>query len=432
MAVTYNTAPAADEYNAAGELMTADGIPLKQALKKSQRRNMFAALGLVAPPFLFLVLLFIVPVLSLMVYSVDDRKVNTYLPKTFALYDQWDGKDLPNEPLYKAIYEDISSAPGLLMGQSSTRMNYAKSRWKSLIKKSNRKFKALKRKNFAGPYKEELIKIDKRWGDITFWQSLAIMKNNFTSGYFANAIDYKIDQEKGYVAQPEYRRIYQTLWWRTFEVAIIVTLCTLLLGYPVSHLLATLPLRYANVLMICVLMPFWTSLLVRIVAWMVMLQQNGVVNDTLVSAGILGDENRLAMMYNYTGTIIVMTQILLPFMILPIYSVMKGISPAYMKAAQNLGATPTLAFIKVYMPQTLPGIGAGAILVFIVSIGYYITPELVGGKDGQLIGNAIAGHLQQTLNWGLAAAMGVLLLIGVLVLYWVYDKIVGIDNMRMG
>ncbi|MEM7429178.1 MAG: ABC transporter permease, partial [Pseudomonadota bacterium] len=137
-------------------------------------------------------------------------------------------------------------------------------------------------------------------------------------------------------------------------------------------------------------------------------------------------------MYNFTGTIIVMTQVLLPFMILPIYSVMKGISPVYMRAAQNLGATPAWAFIKVYMPQTLPGIGAGVILVFIVAIGYYITPELVGGKDGQLIGNQIAYHLQSSLNWGLASAMGVILLVAILILYWVYDKIVGIDNMRMG
>jgi putative spermidine/putrescine transport system permease protein len=147
--------------------------------------------------------------------------------------------------------------------------------------------------------------------------------------------------------------------------------------------------------MICVLMPFWTSLLVRIVAWMIMLQQNGVVNDTLVAAGILSDENRLAMMYNFNGTVIVMTQILLPFMILPIFSVMKTIPPSYMKAAQNLGATPTLAFIRVYMPQTIPGIGAGCILVFIVAIGYYITPELVGGKDGRLIGNMVAYHMHR-------------------------------------
>jgi putative spermidine/putrescine transport system permease protein len=330
------------------------------------------------------------------------------------------------------MYEDITSATGLQLGRASTRMNYAKSRWKSLIKKSARKFKKLESENFTGPYKEGLIKVHKRWGGVEFWRSLAIMKAPYTSGYFANAVDYKIDLEKGYIAQPEYRQIYKTLWWRTFEVSMIVTLCTLLLGYPVSHLLATLPLRYANILMICVLMPFWTSLLVRIVAWMVMLQRNGVVNDTLVASGVLGESSRLEMMYNYTGTIIVMTQILLPFMILPIYSVMKGISPAYMKAAQNLGATPTRAFIRVYMPQSMAGVGAGCILVFIVAVGYYITPELVGGKDGQLIGNAIANHLQQTLNWGLAAAMGVLLLAGILILYWVYDKIVGIDNMRMG
>ena len=116
-------------------------------------------------------------------------------------------------------------------------------------------------------------------------------------------------------------------------------------------------------------------------------------------------------MYNFNGTIIVMTQILLPFMILPIYSVMKTIPPSLMKAAQNLGATPTLAFIRVYMPQTIPGIGAGCILVFIVAIGYYITPELVGGKDGRLIGNMVAYHMQRSLNWGLAAAMGTILLL---------------------
>lgn len=165
---------------------------------------------------------------------------------------------------------------------------------------------------------------------------------------------------------------------------------------------------------------------------MVMLQQNGVINSTLVWVGILADDNRLPMMYNFTGTVIVMIQILLPFMILPIYSVMKTIPPSYMRAAVSLGATPLKAFIKVYLPQTLPGVGAGIILVFIVAIGYYITPELVGGKDGQLIGNMVAYHMQKSLNWGLAAAMGVLLLAAILILYWVYDRAIGIDNMKMG
>ena len=244
--------------------------------------------------------------------------------------------------------------------------------------------------------------------------------------------DRRYDVDKNIILRSEERRVYVMLWWRTLILSLIVTVGCLVLSYPVAHLLATLPLRYSNLLMICVLMPFWTSLLVRIVSWMVMLQQEGVINDTLVWTRLISDENRLPMMYNFTGTVIVMIQILLPFMILPIYSVMKTIPPSYMRAAQNLGAAPSLAFLRVYMPLTLPGVGAGVILVFIVAIGYYITPELVGGKDGRLIGNMIAYHMQKSLNWGLGAAMGTVLLAAILVLYWVYDKIVGVDNLKMG
>jgi putative spermidine/putrescine transport system permease protein len=277
-----------------------------------------------------------------------------------------------------------------------------------------------------------MIKADKRWGDVEFWKSLGIMKDRTTAGYYWNAIDRTYDDKKNVIMQPENRRVYVMFWKRTLLVSTIVTIACLVLAFPVAYLLATLPLRISNLLMICVLMPFWTSLLVRIVAWMIMLQQQGVLNDSLVGLGIISDENRLPLMYNFNGTLIVMTQVLLPFMILPLYSVMRGIPPTYMKAAQNLGATPARAFIRVYMPQTIPGIGAGVILVFIVAIGYFITPELVGGKDGQMIGNQIAYHLRKSLNWGLASAMGVILLSAILILYWVYDKIVGIDNMRLG
>jgi putative spermidine/putrescine transport system permease protein len=277
-----------------------------------------------------------------------------------------------------------------------------------------------------------MIKADKRWGDVAFWKSLGVMKDRTTAGYYWNAIDRTYDDKKNVIMQPENRRVYVMFWKRTLMVSTIVTIACLILAFPVAYLLATLPLRISNLLMICVLMPFWTSLLVRIVAWMIMLQQQGVLNDSLVGLGIISDENRLPLMYNFNGTLIVMTQVLLPFMILPLYSVMRGIPPTYMKAAQNLGATPARAFIRVYMPQTIPGIGAGVILVFIVAIGYFITPELVGGKDGQMIGNQIAYHLRKSLNWGLASAMGVILLSAILILYWVYDKIVGIDNMRLG
>jgi putative spermidine/putrescine transport system permease protein len=346
----------------------------------------------------------------------------------FVGLQKWDGDSAPNEMLFEALYKDLTSAQKILLGKSSTRMNYEQPGWKSLIRKSSRAFKKFK----GPPYKAAMLEADKRWGEIKFWQSLGPMKDLRTMGYYLNSLDRRFDVNKDIVMQSEERRVYVMLWGRTMLVSLYVTIGCLLLAYPTSHLLATLPLRHSNLLMICVLMPFWTSLLVRIVAWMVMLQQEGVINDVLVWAHIVSDENRLQMMYNFTGTIIVMIQILLPFMILPIYSVMKTIPPSYMRAAQNLGAPPSLAFLRVYMPQTLPGVGAGVILVFIVAIGYYITPELVGGKDGRLIGNMVAYHMQKSLNWGLAAAMGSLLLVAILLLYWVYDKVVGIDNMKLG
>jgi len=410
-----------------GPLLTADGVPLKESLEKSLRRSKLRALLLVAPPLLFLIFLFVIPIGNMLTRSVDDKLINQVLPNTFEAFEAWDKQSEPSEAMFEAVYTDLKNADKTDIGKSSVRMNYAMPGWRSLIKKTARKIKKME-----PPYREAFIKADERWVDKDFWLSLGIMKDKVTFGYYWNAIDRTYDFDKNVIHVDENRKVYNLLWWRTILVSVIVTLACLVLAYPVAYLLATLPMRVANLLMICVLMPFWTSLLVRIVAWMIMLQQNGVVNDTLVAAGILADDNRLEMMYNFNGTIIVMTQILLPFMILPIYSVMKTIPPSLMRAAQNLGATPTLAFIRVYMPQTVPGIGAGCILVFIVAIGYYITPELVGGKDGRLIGNMVAYHMQRSLNWGLAAAMGTILLCVILVFYWIYDKIIGIDNMKLG
>jgi putative spermidine/putrescine transport system permease protein len=183
--------------------------------------------------------------------------------------------------------------------------------------------------------------------------------------------------------------------------------------------------------MILVLLPFWTSLLVRTTAWIALLQQQGVVNDGLVATGLLNDESRVAMIYNQTGTIIVMTHILLPFMVLPLYSVMKVIPPSYARAARSLGATSWTTFRRIYLPQTLPGIAAGSLLVFILAVGYYITPALVGGADGQLISNFIAFHMSKS-NWSMAAALSAILLAVVLILYWLYDRLVGIDRLKLG
>ena len=455
-----------------GQLLTNDGVPLKESLKKSLRRSKIRSFLLLLPPLLFLLIMFVTPIGSLLSRSVDDISINTVFPQTFAQYELWEDKSqVPSEEMFAAVINDIRVTHKMensegknigknLLGKAGTRMTYEYSGWRSLllktvkesIKVDKRSKEEIKPYKWEAPYKDKMIKRDKRWGKVEFWQSLGAMKDPYTMGYYLNAVDLRYDANKNIIEKEEYLKIYKTIWMRTLQVSLMVTIFCLLLAYPVSYLLATLPMRTSNLLMICVLMPFWTSLLVRIVAWMIMLQQNGVVNDTLltvlpciydgpINLPFFGetnidlcftDEDRIPMMYNFTGTIIVMTQVLLPFMILPIYSVMKGIPPSYMKAAQNLGATPTRAFIRVYMPQSVPGIGAGCILVFIVAIGYYITPELVGGKDGLMIGNFVAREMQQTLNWGLAAAMGAILLTAVLTLYWAYDRLIGLDNLKMG
>ena len=413
---------------AKGEILTTDGIPLKVSLKRAERKNKIRALFLVLPLALFITVTFVIPIISMLTRSVDDKQINTVIPKTFELYKQWDQKELPSEEMYATIFNEIMTAEKWQIGKASTRMNYSKSGWKSLIKKSKRKFKKIE----EGPYKEQMIAIDKKWADMEYWKAIGQMVDPITFGYYLNAVDLKYDSNKKIVQQPEKRRIYNYTWYKTIKISVLVTLFCLILGYPIAHLLATLPLKLSNLLMIFVLLPFWTSLLVRTVSWIVILMQNGIFNNILVWAGIVSDDNRIQLIYNETGTLIAMTQILLPFMVLPLYSVMKTIPPSYMRAALNLGAQPMHAFYRIYMPQTVPGISAGGLLVFVLAIGYFITPELVGGSDGQLIGHWIAYHLKSSLNWGLCSALGTILLVAMLVLYWVYNKIVGIENIKLG
>ncbi len=279
--------------------------------------------------------------------------------------------------------------------------------------------------------KDAFLKVDKNWDSMKVWRTMRTYSPRYTDGYFLNAVDLKKGDD-GIEAREEEQRIYIKLFKRTMFMSMTITVMCILLGYPIAWLLANLPLRTANLLMILVLLPFWTSLLVRTSAWKVLLQQQGVINDMLVAVGIIGDGSRLVMINNQFGTIVAMTHILLPFMVLPLFSVMRTIPQTFVRAAKSLGATDWTAFWRVYFPQSVPGIGAGSILVFILSIGYYITPELVGGTTGVFISNRIAYHISSSLNWGLAAALGTILLAAVLLLYWAYDKIVGIDNVKLG
>ena len=410
-------------------IYSSDGLPLEVSLKKAERRNKLRALFLVAPLFLFLAITYLFPIGDMLFRSIDDRMITSMLPKTYKSMEQWDGKELPEEPVYAAIYEDLSFLKkNKTYGKIIARLNYEKGGFSSLIKKTVRKINKFEK----GNYKEQFIKVHKRWGQIEYLRALKNTAPKYTVAKYLKGVDLLFDEDKNIIQVEESRRIYKILWVRTFNVALWVTVFCFILAYPISHLLATLPMKYSNLLMICVLLPFWTSLLVRTSSWMVLLQQQGPINDLIVMLGIAPNDDRPELMYNVIGTFVAMTQILLPFMVLPIYSVMKTISPSLMRAGKSLGGTPFVTFRKVYFPLTVPGIGAGCLLVFIISIGYYITPALVGGASGSLISNTIAYHMKSSLDWAFASALGTMLLVGVLTIYWIYNKLVGIDNIKLG
>ena len=414
-------------------LLSADGTPLKKSLSRSLRQQKIRALLLISPLLIFILVAFIMPIVSMLSRSVENDLVSQTLPATVSAIQSWDALsgELPDEQIYKAFAQDIqNAAKAKVHTKVALRLNYEKSGIASLFKKTARKAKKWDIET-DGPFKEKLIKVHKGWGEVEVWQTIKAHSPRYTSGYFLNAVDMRKTVE-GADFQPEDKTILIKLFQRTLIMSLIITFSCILLGYPVAWLLANLPMRQANLLMILVLLPFWTSLLVRTSAWKVMLQQQGVINDILVQHSLDSDDARLIMINNEIGTIVAMTHILLPFMILPMYSVMQTIPPSYLRAAKSLGATNWTAFWRVYFPQSIPGIGAGSILVFILAIGYYITPEIVGGTKGVFISNRIAYHILKSLNWGLAAALGTILLVAVLILYWTYDKIVGIDNVKLG
>jgi putative spermidine/putrescine transport system permease protein len=410
-----------------------DSASLKAQLRRANRRNRLNAFFLTAPLLVFLLASFIVPIGMMLFRAVDDPIVGDALPRTVELLADWDRADLPAEATYAALVEDLRAMRDggtdgrAMIGRLATRLNFEEGGVRSTITGTARSIS-----DMEPPYKEALIKDDRAWGQRDIWSTIQRLGPSYTTVHFLASLDLRYDVNGQVTPQPEVRQVYVGIWMRTFMISLSVTLACVALGYPVAYLLATLPMRTSNLLMILVLLPFWTSLLVRTTSWIVVLGQNGVFLEFLAFLNLVGEVDRPRLIYNLTGTIVAMTHILLPFMILPLYSVMRGISPSYMRAAQNLGATPARAFIKVYMPQTVPGLGAGCILVFILAIGYYITPALVGGEDGTMISNFIAHHMQRSLNWGLAAALGAMLLAGVMALYWVYDRIVGINNMKLG
>ncbi len=414
----------ADVTVATGGPALAGSSSLKANLRRAEAKKRRTAFMLTLPLLAFITVMFLVPLIGMVWLSVANTAVRDYMPKTVAAMATWNGKELPPEKVYAAVGEDLTVAyKARTFGRIAKRLNQEMPGVMGVINKTS--FRSSKVTTPPASWKDELIKIDPKWGQMPIWNLLKRQSSMFTADYYLAAVDMQVSPTGHIERVPSYERIYIKLFIRTAWMSALVTALTLALGYPLAYWISRMPPSRANLMMIAVLLPFWTSLLVRITAWIVLLQSQGVVNSLLVGSGMVSEAARPQLINNALGTVIVMTQVLLPFMVLPLYSVMRSIPDTYMRAAISMGAHPWRAFWRVFAPLTVAGVGAGVLLVFILSIGYYITPELVGGQSGQFISNRIAYNVQQSLNWGLAAALGTILTVVTLILFLLYGMITG-------
>ena len=350
-----------------------DGVALKVKLHRAERRRKMRAFGLIAPLFLFLIAFFVVPIGSVLYFSVSNPEVTTMLPRVTAALQDWDGQELPGEEAFAALAEDLRVGfADRTLFKVALRLNYEVSGFNSLMKRTGRRAK-----RFEPPFKEVMISGDERWTDLLYWRTIKGNDSRYTLHYLLQAVDLDLQWDGSIQRAPPNQQIYIENLLRTLWIALVVTVVCILLGYPVAFLIATSSPQLSKILVLLVLLPFWTSLLVRTAAWVIVLQKAGIVNDSLLALGII--EEPLTLIFNRTGVYISMVHILLPFMILPLYSVMKGIPPDHVRAAASLGAKPWAAFVSIYFPQTLPGLAAGCLLVYVIALGFYITPALIGG-----------------------------------------------------
>ena len=397
------------------------------AVRRAARPARRAAFSLALPLVAFLLVAFVAPILYLLVTAVDNPDTQNVLPRTLAALEGWDGTSTPDEPVFAALAADLKQAKedstAALVGK---RLNYEIPGMRSKMLAASRMAAGLE----TGPYREKFLEQGGIWADPVTWAVIQRNGAGLTPYYLMTAVDLKQAPTGGIERVAPDQAIFLPVLGRTLLVAGMVTALTLILGYPVAYVLTIAPKTIAAVMMLMVLLPLWTSLLVRTTAWVVLLQSDGVINSVLMALHLTTE--KIQLIFTRVGTVTAMTHIQLPFTILPIYSVMRAIQPTQLRAARSLGAGPTSAFWRIYAPQTLPGVVAGCLMTFILSLGYYITPALVGGPQDQMVSNFIAVYINRDLNWGLAAALGVVLLLVTLAIYGLFLRLVGADKIKLG
>ncbi|MGE0006477.1 MAG: ABC transporter permease [Parvibaculaceae bacterium] len=405
------------------------GNRLRARIRAARRRENLRAALLIAPLFLYLGVFFFYPVASMLMHSVSNEDYTKAFPRTAAAIRNWSGAGLPDESVYRAMTADVRGLHGdhQLLGRAARRLNSEIPGFRSLILGLPRLLAAIEGQPSV---KDAMIAAEARWGDRSYWAVIRRSSMAFTDYYVLQSVDLRRDADDEIQPMPDAEAIFLDVYGRTVWISVQVVFWCLLVGYPFTFFLAGLSDRRRNLLMFFVLLPFWTALLVRTTAWIVLLQREGLVNDLLRLLGLVDEP--LQLIFSRPGVIIVMTHVLLPFFILPLYSVMRSINPQFMRAARSLGAHPFEAFLRVYLPLSMPGVAAGSLLVFIISLGFYVTPALVGGSRDQLVSTFIARYVEESLDWGQASALAAFLLVFVLVFYLVYHRLTGGRRIHFG
>ncbi|ANL26080.1 ABC transporter permease protein [Rhizobium phaseoli] len=378
-------------------------------------RRHTGSFALILPLTLFLGVFFIWPLLTVLQQAVSDPVVSKNLPRTTAAISAWNPVSEPSDEMRTALVDDLKSLDDdQNLGEVVRRLNSAQPGFRTLMRKTVAAVR-------DGTEPISLPELDARWNDTAFWRAVAEATEPYTDRNLLAAVDLQHDASGAIVAMPAGESANQAILLRTFAVAAVVTLATCLIGLPYAMLAAAASGWRRQLLLAAVLLPLWTSLLVRTAAWYVLLQDKGLINSLLVSLGLLNAP--LPLLFNRTGVVIAMTHVLLPFMVLPIYSVLIAIPRNLMPAAASLGARPIRAFLHILLPLALRGIASGGLLVFMAALGYYITPALIGGPKDQMISSVIAFYATGSANWGMAGALGMVLLAVTIVLYGVYGRL---------
>lgn len=400
-----------------------DVFDVRKSVRRSQRLSALRNSALVLPLIALLLFAFIVPILLFMYRSVDNGLLHRSFPQTNAALENWVAPAKVPEGAHAALVADLKAIPGSSeLAVVARNLNNFEEGFRSLLMKTANRIPD----DTPPSWKNALVEIDKRWLATDYWAVLKYQTGPLTTAFVLAAGDLKQDSDGQIIRQPPEQRLYIPLLLRTFEISFTVAVICLLLGYPTAYVLTRLSPFVAGILMIAVLLPFWTSLLVRTTAWIIILQGNGPLNGLLQFAGVI--QQPLELIFNRFGTLVAMSHVLLPYMILPLYSVMKSVPESHMRAAHSLGANQRIAFLRVYLPQTMPGIGAGLMFVFILALGYYITPALVGGPRDQMISYMITYHVNEVVNWGMASALGLMLLVTTIILLVIFSRLVKLKH----